>query len=70
MSNIGNKEIEKNNEQPPVNIVLECIMAMVNDPVLNENKRLGITEQSEKRITEILTQFGLKRLLRRFFKGS
>jgi hypothetical protein len=68
---IDNNEISKNNnDQPQVNIVLECIMAMVNDPVLNENKRLGKTEQSEKRITDILAQFGMKPLLKRFFKGS
>lgn len=59
------------NDHPPVkNIVLECIMAMVNDPVLNENKRLGKTKQSEKRIIEIITQFGLEPLFRRFYKGS
>jgi hypothetical protein len=59
-----------NNDHPRVNIVLECIMALVKDPVLNENKRSGKTEQSEKRITEILMQFGVKGLLKRFFKGS
>jgi hypothetical protein len=68
---MDNNEIPKNNnDHPPVNIVLECIMALVKDPILNENKRLGNTEQSKGRVTEILTQFGLKGLLKRFFKGS
>ena len=69
MPTMGNKEIPKNsNNHPRVNIVLECIMALVRDPILNENKRLGKTEQSKERVTEILTQFGLNGLLRRFSK--
>lgn len=53
----------QNDDNQPLNLVLECIKTIVADPVINANKKGGKEGENRERIQEILAQFGVDKLL-------